>query len=97
MGVQRIGAGSFSTTIPDGAAEPQLFNGADATPRVSGDAAHAPVPTNDWCASLGFNDFGSPAPCPPHADPIQPRAAASGRQYGYPSATPPSRRPAAAA
>ena len=39
MGVRNIGAGSISTTIPSGAAGPELFGGAEATPRDSGDAA----------------------------------------------------------
>jgi len=48
MAVIGIGAGSISTTIPDGAAGPELFNGANAAPQVSGAAANAPIPTNDW-------------------------------------------------
>ena len=83
MGVRGIGAGSISTTIPDGAAGPELYGGAAATPQVSGDAAHAPVPTNDWWSSLVFNYFNSPTSAPLYADPIALRADGAGLQIGY--------------
>ena len=85
MGVQGIGAGSISTTIPDGAAGPESFGGAPAVPHVSGDAAGAPIPTNDWWSSLAFNYFNSSTSAPLYADPIAVRADGTGLQIGYES------------
>ena len=85
MGVLRVGAGSISTAIPAGAAGPELSNGADATPRVSGDAARTPVPTNDWWSSLIFSYFSEPGSAPLYADPIALRADGAGLQIGYQS------------
>ena len=85
MGILRIGAGSISTTIPAGAAGPERFDGADATPLVSGNAASAPIPTNDWWSSLIFRYFNEPMSAPLYADPIALRADAAGLQIGYQS------------
>lgn len=86
MGVQAIGAGSISTTIPADAAGPQVYGGADAVPHVSGAAADAPVPTNDWWSSLAFNYFSSPTSAPLYAHPIALRADGTGLQIGYQNA-----------
>lgn len=86
MGVRTIGSGSISTTIPNGAAGPELHGGAVATPQVSGDAATAPIPSNDWWSSLVYNYFDSPMSAPLYADPITLRADGAGLQIGYQSA-----------
>jgi len=83
MGVRGVGAGSISTTIPNGAAGPELYGGAEATPQVSGDAADAPIPTNDWWSSLVYNYFNSPTSAPLYADPIALRADGTGLQIGF--------------
>ncbi len=86
MAILRIGTGSVSTTIPDGSAGPELFGGADAVPHVSGAAAGAPIPTNDWWSSVVFNYFNEPTSAPLYADPIALRTDGSGLQIGYQSA-----------
>jgi endoglucanase Acf2 len=86
MSVRTVGAGSIETAIPDGAAGPEHFNGTSAQPRVSGAAALAPVPTNDWWSSLVFDYFGGATSAPLYADPIAVRADPSGLQIGYQAA-----------
>ena len=86
MGVLKVGVGSISTTIPAGASVPELITGADAVPHVSGAAAGAPVPTNDWWSPLVFNYTNQSSSTPLYADPLALRADATGLQIGYQSA-----------
>ena len=86
MNVQRIGAGSISTTIPDGAVGPELFSGAQATPHISGDSANATNPTSDWCSSLVLNYFNNSTSVPLYADSIALRAHGTELQIGYQNA-----------
>ncbi len=83
-----VGAGSYADSLPAGAIGPTNNAGAPVTPRVTGEAAGKPVPTNTWWSSLawqrypdqpyGQNLFPHPLSAKAHADglgvgaPLQP-------------------------
>ncbi|WFE21296.1 glycosyl hydrolase [Solwaraspora sp. WMMD937] len=80
-----VGAGSYTTTRPAGAAAPTACGNISANPRqyVTGNAPGGAVPTNDWWSSLLFKRYNCAYSNPLHAHPMsfQPTAGGLGVSY----------------
>lgn len=77
-----VGIGSYSTTLPPGAAGPSLSNGQAAVPKVTGSFSK-PVQTNDFWSSLIFPYFGNPHSNVLHAHPANFKSKSTGLEIGY--------------
>ncbi|WP_165449583.1 glycosyl hydrolase [Krasilnikovia cinnamomea] len=81
-----VGAGSYRSGPPPGAAGPSDATGAPTLPKVTAAAAARPVPTGDWWSSLIWQR----SPANPHsenmyADPLSFHARPGGLGVGYPN------------
>ncbi len=80
-----IGQGSYTTTLPGGAAGPSDFNGNPAWPKVTNDFDKT-ILTNQWWSSLIWQYFpDNPYSDNLYAHPIAARAASDGLGIGYPT------------
>ena len=82
-----LGAGSYATTRPAGAAAPVACAGVSANPRlyVTANAPAGAVPTNDWWSSLLYkrDNVGCQYSAPLHAHPMSFQPAADGLGVSY--------------
>ncbi|MFV2021630.1 hypothetical protein [Micromonospora sp. LOL_023] len=80
-----VGAGSYTTSRPAGAAAPTACGNISANPRqyVTGNAPTGAVPTNDWWSSLLFKRYNCAYSDPLHAHPMsfQPTSGGLGVSY----------------
>ena len=81
-----VGSGSYTTTLPLGAATPSTYNGILLDPKVSANFIGA-IPTNDWASSIVFPKFADVYSSPMFAGPVNMKADANGFNVGY-TATP---------
>lgn len=77
-----VGAGSYSTSLPPGAAGPQNSNGQPAIPKISSDFDQ-PIQTNNFWSSLIYPFFNDQYSAPLFAHPFTLKAVANGLQVGY--------------
>ncbi len=81
-----VGAGSYATERPAGAAGPSNSDGAPVTPKVTARMAGQPVPTNEWWSSLVWQRYaGNPYGENLYAHPMSFHAQAQGLGVGYPN------------
>lgn len=80
----QVGAGSYSTVLPDGVDGPQFSNGNSVLPKVS-DTFDQLVTTNDFWSSLIFPFFGNSHSSFIYAHPLNLKAINTGLQLGYSS------------
>lgn len=73
----KVGAGSYSTSLPAGAVGPQPI-----LPKVSPDF-NQPIQTNDFWSSIKFPYFGDSYSAPLYAHPLMLRLTNSGLRVGY--------------
>ncbi|WBB95305.1 glycosyl hydrolase [Solwaraspora sp. WMMA2080] len=80
-----VGAGSYTTTRPAGAAAPTACGNISANPRqyVTGTAPAGAVPTNDWWSSLLFKRYNCAYSDPLHAHPMSFQPIAGGLGVSY--------------
>lgn len=80
-----VGAGSYTTDLPAGAAGPSNTAGAPVAPKITS-AVTAKVPTNDWWSSLAFQRYaGNPYSENMYAHPLAFHAVAGGLEVSYPT------------
>ncbi|MEV4534199.1 glycosyl hydrolase [Asanoa sp. NPDC049518] len=86
-GAAPLGAGSYATSRPAGAAAPVACAGVSANPRlyVTANAPAGAVPTNDWWSSLLYkrDNVGCQYSAPLHAHPMSFQPAADGLGVSY--------------
>lgn len=79
-----VGAGSYSTTLPNGASGPSTSTGGDAIPKIT-DSFDKPIMTNDFWSSLIFPFNNDPHSNYIYAHPLNFKAEGNGLQVGYSS------------
>ncbi|MFY1637153.1 glycosyl hydrolase [Solwaraspora sp. WMMB335] len=80
-----VGAGSYTTTRPAGAAGPTACGSIATNPRqyVTGNAPTGAVPTNDWWSSLLFKRYNCAYSDPLHAHPMSFQPVSGGLGVSY--------------